>query len=149
MDEWPSIFTASTDAIVSFIERLTGNQLPVQMNKDEEIKHLTALNERNHNQITELNTKVQYGIDLVGHQREQIEDLSRQLKATREKWNEDKNALDSLYRRFERLMLERDNLDGQNMQLQNMLYGVIGMLSEQNAETVLSQLDKLQRALMG
>jgi len=134
---------------VSFIERLTGNQLPVQMNKDEEIKHLTALNERNHNQITELNTKVQYGIDLVGHQREQIEDLSRQLKATREKWNEDKNALDSLYRRFERLMLERDNLDGQNMQLQNMLYGVIGMLSEQNAETVLSQLDKLQRALMG
>jgi len=119
------------------------------MNKDEEIKHLTALNERNHNQITELNTKVQYGIDLVGHQREQIEDLSRQLKATREKWNEDKNALDSLYRRFERLMLERDNLDGQNMQLQNMLYGVIGMLSEQNAETVLSQLDKLQRALMG
>ena len=149
MDEWPSIFTASIDAIVSFIERLTGNQLPVQMNKDEEIKHLTALNERNHNQITELNTKVQYGIDLVGHQREQIEDLSRQLKATREKWNEDKNALDSLYRRFERLMLERDNLDGQNMQLQNMLYGVIGMLSEQNAETVLSQLDKLQRALMG
>jgi len=149
MDEWPSIFTASTDAIVSFIERLTGNQLPVQMNKDEEIKHLTALNERNHNQITELNTKVQYGIDLVGHQREQIEDLSRQLKAAREKWNEDKNALDSLYRRFERLMLERDNLDGQNMQLQNMLYGVIGMLSEQNAETVLSQLDKLQRALMG
>lgn len=134
---------------MSFIERLTGNQLPVQMNKDEEIKHLTALNERNHNQITELNTKVQYGIDLVGHQREQIEDLSRQLKATREKWNEDKNALDSLYRRFERLMLERDNLDGQNMQLQNMLYGVIGMLSEQNAETVLSQLDKLQRALMG
>jgi len=149
MDEWPSIFTASTDAIVSFIERLTGNQLPVQMNKDEEIKHLTALNERNHNQITELNTKVQYGVDLVGHQREQIEDLSRQLKAAREKWNEDKNALDSLYRRFERLMLERDNLDGQNMQLQNMLYGVIGMLSEQNAETVLSQLDKLQRALMG
>jgi len=134
---------------VSFIERLTENQLPVQMNKDEEIKHLTALNERNHNQITELNTKVQYGIDLVGHQREQIEDLSRQLKAAREKWNEDKNALDSLYRRFERLMLERDNLDGQNMQLQNMLYGVIGMLSEQNAETVLSQLDKLQRALMG
>jgi len=134
---------------VSFIERLTGNQLPVQMNKDEEIKHLTALNERNHNQITELNTKVQYGVDLVGHQREQIEDLSRQLKAAREKWNEDKNALDSLYRRFERLMLERDNLDGQNMQLQNMLYGVIGMLSEQNAETVLSQLDKLQRALMG
>jgi len=134
---------------VSFIERLTGNQLPVQMNKDEEIKHLTALNERNHNQISELNTKVQYGVDLVGHQREQIEDLSRQLKAAREKWNEDKNALDSLYRRFERLMLERDNLDGQNMQLQNMLYGVIGMLSEQNAETVLSQLDKLQRALMG
>ena len=134
---------------MSFIERLTGNQLPVQMNKDEEIKHLTALNERNHNQITELNTKVQYGVDLVGHQREQIEDLSRQLKAAREKWNEDKNALDSLYRRFERLMLERDNLDGQNMQLQNMLYGVIGMLSEQNAETVLSQLDKLQRALMG
>jgi len=119
------------------------------MNKDEEIKHLTALNERNHNQISELNTKVQYGVDLVGHQREQIEDLSRQLKAAREKWNEDKNALDSLYRRFERLMLERDNLDGQNMQLQNMLYGVIGMLSEQNAETVLSQLDKLQRALMG
>ena len=134
---------------MSFIERLTGNQLPVQMNKDEEIKHLTALNERNHNQISELNTKVQYGVDLVGHQREQIEDLSRQLKAAREKWNEDKNALDSLYRRFERLMLERDNLDGQNMQLQNMLYGVIGMLSEQNAETVLSQLDKLQRALMG
>ena len=119
------------------------------MNKDEEIKHLTALNERNHNQITELNTKVQYGIDLVGHQREQIEDLSRQLKATREKWNEDKGALDSLSRRFERLMLERDKLDDQNMQLQNMLYGVIGMLSEQNAETVLSQLDKLQRALMG
>lgn len=137
------------EAIVSFIERLTGNQLPVQMNKDEEIKHLTALNERNHSQITELKTKVQFGIDLVGSQREQIEYLNRQLKATREKWNEDKDALDSLSRRFERLMLERDNLDGQNMQLQNMLYGVIGMLSEQNAETVLSQLDKLQRATKG
>ena len=134
---------------MSFIERLTGNQLPVQMNKDEEIKHLTALNERNHSQITELKTKVQFGIDLVGSQREQIEYLNRQLKATREKWNEDKDALDSLSRRFERLMLERDNLDGQNMQLQNMLYGVIGMLSEQNAETVLSQLDKLQRATKG
>ena len=119
------------------------------MNKDEEIKHLTALNERNHSQITELMRKNNIAEAIASERSAVVEDLSRQLKATREKWNEDKDTLDHLSRRFERLMLERDNLVDQNMQLQNMLYGVIGMLSEQNAETVLSQLDKLQRAMKG
>lgn len=116
------------------------------MNKDEEIKHLTALNERNHFQITETNRLLSMTENSLMQARDANTDLSKQLKATREKWNEDKDALNSLSRRFERLMLERDDLDAQNMQLQNMLYGVIGMLSEQNAETVLSQLDKLQRS---
>jgi hypothetical protein len=39
---------------VSFIERLTGDEIPVQMNKDEEIKHLSELNERNHFQLVSL-----------------------------------------------------------------------------------------------
>ena len=118
------------------------------MNKDEEIKHLTALNERNHSQITELMRKNNTAEAILNERNAVVVDLSRQLKATRKEWTENKDALDHLSRRFERLMLERDNLVGQNMQLQNMLYGVIGMLSEQNAETVLSQLDKLQRAMM-
>ena len=119
------------------------------MDKDEEIKHLTALNERKHFQITETNRLLSMTENSLREARDTNTDLSKKLKVTRERWNEDKDALDHLSRRFERLMLERDNLVDQNMQLQNMLYGVTGMLSEQNAETVLSQLDKLQRAMKG
>lgn len=119
------------------------------MNKDEEIKHLTDLSTRTIDRNGRLNRQLKGVQALLGEASETNIDLRRQLKATREKWNEDKNALDHLSRRFERLMLERDNLVDQNMQLQNMLYGVVGMLSEQNAETVLSQLDKLQRATKG
>ena len=117
------------------------------MNKDEEIKHLTELNTRTIDRNGRLNRELKSVQALLEGMRTMNTDLSSQLKATREKWNEDKDALDHLSLRFERLMLERDNLVDQNMQLQNMLYGIIGMLSEQNAETVLSQLDKLQRAM--
>lgn len=78
-----------------------------------------------------------------------VEDLGRQLNATREKWGERKNEVNQLEFLVENLMRQKDNLENENMQLQNMLYGVIGMLSEQNAETVLSQLDKLQRVTKG
>lgn len=119
------------------------------MNKDEEIKHLTALNERNHSQIIALKKSCRLLDAKVSEEKATNLAKTQELRATRKERTEDKDALDHLSRRFESLMLERDNLVDQNMQLQNMLYGVIGMLSEQNADTVLSQLDKLQRATMG
>ena len=119
------------------------------MNKDEEIKHLTALNERNHSQIIALKESCRLLDAKVSEEKATNLAKTQELKVMRLKWLEAKDELGPLGRRFERLMLERDNLVDQNMQLQNMLYGVIGMLSEQNAETVLSQLDKLQRATMG
>ena len=115
------------------------------MNKDEEIKHLTALNERNHSQITEMKRLLSMTENSLRHARNTQEELHRQLTVTHKEWIEGKDALDSLSRRFERLMLERDNLDDQNMQLQNLLYATISMLSEQDADDVLSQLDKIQR----
>ena len=119
------------------------------MNKDEEIKHLTALNERNHSQIIALKESCRLLDAKVSERNAVVEDLSRQLRATREKWNEDKAALSACRNAVKVGATQRARVDNQNLELQNMLYGVIGMLSEQNAETVLSQLDKLQRATKG
>ena len=114
------------------------------MNKDEEIKHLTELNTRTIDRNGRLNRELK-SVQAPLEGMDTNTDLSSQLKALEKSGMKTRMHLTTSLR-FEGLC-SRDNLVDQNMQLQNMLYGIIGMLSEQNAETVLSQLDKLQRAM--
>jgi hypothetical protein len=130
---------------VSFIERLTGDEIPVQMNKDEEIKHLSELNERNHFQLVSLKKLLSMTEDSLRHARNTQEELHRQLMAAHEKWNEDKAALSACRNAVKEYAKQRNIEERKNLELENLLYATISMLSEQDADDVLSQLDKIQR----
>tara|TARA_B100000035_G_scaffold5086_3_gene4544 strand:+ start:3519 stop:3878 length:360 start_codon:yes stop_codon:yes gene_type:complete len=115
------------------------------MNKDEEIKHLTDLSTRTIDRNGRLNRELKSVQTLLEIASETNTDLSRQLKATREKWNEDKAALSACRNAVKVGATQRARVDNQNLELQNLLYATISMLSEQDADDVLSQLDKIQQ----
>jgi superfamily I DNA/RNA helicase len=65
--------------------------------------------------------------------------------AAHEKWNEDKAALSACRNAVKEYAKQRNIEERKNLELENLLYATISMLSEQDADDVLSQLDKIQR----
>ena len=121
---------------MSFIERLTGNQLPVQMSKDNEIKHLTELAARAIDRNGKLSQELKDAKAAAEAIAKENESLVKDLAQHIVKNNSLEESNNFHVKMLADLNKERDRLECLNEELETLLSGVMGMLSAQNSNQV-------------
>lgn len=135
---------------MSLIERLTGEVIPQQLSKEEEVEILTRRLETMNRRLETKTRRCEY-LQKVANSfeihsaeiKEQRDELRRRYDRLNMRVHEDKSEAQKLGDQLKEALNTADVFERKFFEIQHLLYGVIGMLSEQNAETVKYMLEKI------
>ena len=131
------------EAIVSLIERLTGEVIPQQLSKEKEVEILTRRLET----MTEQCEYLQKGKDnfetLANENLGKYCVVQGRYEKLNLRFHEVESKAQELGDQLKEALNTADVFERKFFEIQHLLYGVIGMLSEQNAETVRYMLEKI------
>mgnify|MGYP001331601302 CR=1 FL=1 len=128
---------------MSLIERLTGEVIPQQLSKEKEVEILTRRLETMTRQCEYLQKDKDKFKTLANESQREHHGLRQRYEKQVLRVREVETEAQELGDQLKEALNTADVFERKFFEIQHLLYGVIGMLSEQNAETVKYMLEKI------